>query len=174
MNMTGSSFHPMFWPTCPVLPTIVHPQLHFEKDTAHSPQDVPNQPIFTSIPQSDQVSTTTTPTSTVHDIEVNVVSFNEVLKYLFPILKRIFKMHILNYPHFISTYINFHIQAFISDSQSNVHDPSTSDDVNSNVHPDIPNKSGNGDVSLLHNPADIVNSIASSVDGTNNDNNEGI
>ena len=172
MNMNCSSFHPMFQPTHPVLPTIVHPQPHFETDTAHSPPDVPNQPIFTSTPESDQVSTTTTPTSTVH--EVNAVSFNEVLKYLFPILKRISKMHILNYPHFISTYINFHIQAFISDSQLNLHDPSTSDDVNSNVHPDVLNTSGNGDVSLLHNPADIVNSIASSVDGTNNGNNEGI
>ena len=162
----------MFQPTCPVLPKIVHPQPHFETDTAHSPPDVPNQPIFTSTPESDQESTTTTPTSTVH--EVHVVSFNEVLKYLFPILKRISKMHILNYPHFISTYINFHIQAFISDSQLNVHDPSTSDDVNSNVHLNVPNTSGNGDVSSLHNPADIVNSIASSVDGTNNGNNEGI
>ena len=87
MNMSASSWCPMFRPTNPVLPTIVHPQLHFEKDTAHSPQDVPNQPIFTSMPESYQVSATTTPTSTVHDIEVNAVSFNEVLKYLFPILK---------------------------------------------------------------------------------------
>ena len=173
MNMNCSSFCPMFRPTHPVLPTIVHPQPHFETNTAHSPQDVPNQPIFTSMPESDQVLTTTTPTSTVH--EVNAVSFNEVLKYLFPILKRISKMHILNYPHFISTYVNFHIQAFISDSQLNVHDLSTSDNVNSNVHPDVLNTSGNGDVSSLHNnPADIVNSIASSVDGTNNGNNEGI
>ena len=91
--MSGSSCHPTFWPTCPVLPTIVHPQPHFEKDTAHSPQDVPNQPIFTSTPESDQVSTTTTPTSTVPDVEVNAVSFNEVLKYFFPIRKRILKAH---------------------------------------------------------------------------------
>ena len=79
MNMSGSTCHPMFRPIRPVLPTIVHPQPHFEKDTAHSPQDVPNQPIFTSMPESNQVSTTTTPTSTVPDVEVNAVSFNEVL-----------------------------------------------------------------------------------------------
>ena len=91
MNMSSSSCCPTFQPTRPVIPTIVHlhPQLHFEKDSAHSPQDVPNQPIFTSTPESNPVSTMTTPTSTVPDVEVNVVSFNEVLTYFFPILKQI-------------------------------------------------------------------------------------
>ena len=71
--------------------------------------------------------------------------------------------------------IILYIQAFISDSQSPIEELSTSDHIDKAVPvDDTNNKSENDDVSPLETPAEIVNSISSSIDGTNNGNKEGM
>ena len=94
--------------------------------------------------------------------------------HIFFLLSDRFETHNVNYSQFISTCINLHIQAFISDSQSNIQDPSTSDDLDKTVPMDVTNNSEIEHVSLLDTPEEIVNNVASSVNGTNNGNNEGI